>query len=672
MLLITDEKGQMHTVSHSRMQGQNDVTVRYGYGYTIYENSFGGTSARLTVFTDTEHPQKISLLSLENSSGKAEKLTLQYIIDREGKGFTEFSDSLGLLFSPQIAGVTYISVQNADSLRFSGDREGTLLMYEQRENVNSQGFMCIDADVFLRPHEIRSIILLLGTADNKDAALAHTSSVTVQSAHEKLRSVKSAWAQKIGGISVETENAAFDTMINGRLLYQVYASRLFGRTGYYQSGGAIGFRDQLQDVLSLLYTDEGRTKGQILLCASMQYEKGDCLHWWHTPDMHGVRTKITDDRLFLPYVCAQYITVTGDESILDIRMPYLCDEPLSSDSLYYRAKHSQHDGSIYEHCMKSFSVSAQLGAHGLPLMGSGDWNDGMDNVGSGGGESVFLAFFMLDTTEKFLPLCAKKNDNDGAAFLRDLTKKLRTAVDKYAWDGAWYRRGFYADGTPLGSRENSECKIDLLSQVWAVFADYKRNPDRCRQAYLSAKELLLDENAGIVKLLTPPFSDSGEHYAGYIESYCEGVRENGGQYTHAAAWFLIAACMLGENEDAMRIFDMLNPANKNTNTYMAEPFAVAADVYSCEGTEGMGGWTWYSGSAGWLYTAAVKYVIGMVKKADTVYFEPHNTWKNYTVTYRYGTSTYVFNIKNEGGKRSREIVLCDDGERKELILDIRC
>lgn len=662
LLLISDKENNVRTVTHSRMQGSGNVRITHGFGYTVFDNPDCICHATMTVFADTCCSQKISLLELENTEGREIKLTLRYMADRGGGAYTDFSGGIACMTDPHMPGVTYMHMQNADSVRFSGDREGELLFYSKTEQKNSDAFMCLHGDVRLRPNEKRTIILILGTAKDEKSAAANVSGVTVQSAREKLAAVPDGWERKLSALRVDTPDKEFDTMVNGRLLYQVYASRLFSRTGFYQSGGAFGFRDQLQDVLALLYTDPDRAKGQILLCASMQFEAGDCLHWWHAPS-RGVRTHITDDRLFLPYVTAEYVKVTGDRGILSLRIPYLEDVPLADDvhDIYINAGHSKHDGTLYEHCMASFRASDKTGAHGLPLMGGGDWNDGMDCVGKDGGESVFNAFLIIVTAEAFLPVAIAERDSTGAAYLRDKIQQLRAAADEYAWDGDWFRRAYFGDGAILGSRENSECMIDLLTQAWGIFAMRKHSPEKCRRAMESVRELLRDDANSTIKLLMPPFSDDGRHRTGYIESYAEGVRENGAQYTHAAVWYLIAACMTQSDDEVMRIWHMLSPAGKDIKAYMAEPYAVAADVYSCDGYAGRGGWTWYTGSASWLYTASVRYIAGLVKNGDILRIEPHNTWDEYDISYRYGRTLYRIHVKRTEGGGTGVIKLCDDG-----------
>ena len=679
MILICNDSGDVRSVFHSRIQGEGAVKVQYGYGYSVFENPSALCNARLTVFTDTRAPQKISLLKLTNNTGEEKRLFVYYMVDwdcKEKGAVSYFKNGTVYIRSAASKDCFYATVKNADSVRYSGDRYGVLRFCENLDDVNSESFSSLKCTVTLSPYESRELILIIGMANEK-LVRGYISSVNVQTAHDRLHKIKTAWAEKLGAIEVKTPDNEFNTMVNGRLLYQVYASRLMTRTGYYQSGGAFGFRDQLQDVLALLYTDPERAKGQIILSSSMQFKEGDVLHWWHAPSI-GVRTLITDDRLFLPFVCAEYARVTGDYDIYDIKTPFLADKkiPEGCGEIYFEAEHSKEEATIYEHCMLAIKSIAKYGRHGLPLMGKSDWNDGMDNVGDDGGESVFLAFFMMKVISSMLKITHMRKDGEGMIQLVEIKKHLQQAVDESAWDGSWYRRAYYGDGTPLGSSENDSCMIDLLTQAWAVLSDFDRQTEKCKAALSSVQKLLKDDSAGMIKLLTGPFKNSNdEHFAGYIESYVEGVRENGGQYTHAAVWYLMALCIAGEDELAMEVMRMLNPIVRgaDTNKYMTEPYVVAADVYSCEGAQGRGGWTWYTGSASWLYVAAVRYILGLVKEGDRLKIEPHNTWERYSLSYTYGSTVYNIEVVRDetdsitlDSRPVTDIILTDDGKTHEV------
>ncbi|MGX8705996.1 MAG: GH36-type glycosyl hydrolase domain-containing protein, partial [bacterium] len=441
-------------------------------------------------------------------------------------------------------------------------------------------------------------------------------------------------------LTVETPDHALNVMMNGWLLHQVRASRLYGRTGFYQPGGAYGFRDQLQDVLALLPTEPEEVKKQILLCAGRQFAAGDVLHWWHMP-FDGVRTRISDDRLFLPFVTAAYVRVTLDSAILDEVIPYLEDVPIpdGQDDIYRAMTPGSERGTLHDHCMRTFRAVG-VGERGLALMGAGDWNDGMNRVGHKGmGESVWLSEFIIACAEDYAGICPDEAD---AEWLRTMAKHHRDAVERYGWDGKWYRRAYMDDGTMLGGAGSEACQIDLIAQAWAVLAGM--SPERCRAAMDVAWERLVDEAHSIIKLLAPPFAQEGID-PGYIRGYPAGVRENGAQYTHAACWFLLALIEQGDAQRAHAALDMLLPPNhadtqEKARRYRVEPYVTAADVYALPGCEGRGGWTWYTGSAAWLYVAILK-MLGFERRGDCVRMGALlGEWPEAAVTLRYGSSVY--------------------------------
>ena len=445
--------------------------------------------------------------------------------------------------------------------------------------------------------------------------------------------------------------------MNAWLLYQTVACRLMGRSGFYQSGGALGFRDQLQDSLALLAIRPELTRAQILLHAAHQFVEGDVQHWWHPPTGRGVRTRISDDLLWLPYVVSRYIEVSGDYSILSESVPYLQGPALNERQMesYFTPDSNGAQGLLIEHCLRTFSATSAVGPHGLPLIGAGDWNDGMNEVGTHGqGESVWLAWFQIEVINRFSSVLDAQGDHDNAAQLRQRAVALKNAAEEHAWDGAWYRRAFYDDGTPIGSSLNDECKIDSLAQSWAVISK-AAEPARAAQAMQSVREHLIDRDARIIKLLTPPFDKTSKN-PGYIKGYPPGIRENGGQYTHAAAWVIIAAAEMGHGTEALELFELINPINLTSDTtgigrYQAEPYVMCGDVCAEKTLAGRAGWSWYTGSAGWLYQAGLEHIIGLKVHATSFTINPcvPTTWDKFSLIYKRQGRTFHIAISNKAG-----------------------
>jgi cellobiose phosphorylase len=483
----------------------------------------------------------------------------------------------------------------------------------------------------------------------------------------------------LGKLTVNTPDKSLDLLVNGWLPYQTIACRLWARSAFYQSGGAYGFRDQLQDAMNMVLLNPEFTKRQIINACEHQFIEGDVQHWWHPVLNKGIRTKFSDDLLWLPYVVADYVEKTEDWAILEEKAGYLEDLPLKEEEeeRYSVPSISSHKGTVYEHCVKAIDYALKFGEHGLPLMGTGDWNDGMNKVGHRGkGESVWLGWFLYTVLKKFASISEKMGDIERREKYIKEAERLLKSIEENAWDGSWYKRAYFDDGTPLGSINNLECKIDSISQSWALISKGGRI-ERAKEAMKAVVNYLVNEEEGIIKLLTPPF-DSSDLNPGYIKGYVPGVRENGGQYTHAAAWVILAFTELGDGDTAWKLYNMINPIN-HTRTpiecmkYKVEPYVMAADVYAVDPHAGRGGWTWYTGAAGWMYRVAVEHILGLKKYGDKFTVDPcvPRNWESFVIEYAHGHSKYVIKVINPDrvNKGVREIYL--DGEPVDKFVPLK-
>ncbi len=680
--------------------------TRHGFGYSIIECEDAGIHSETCFYVDINASIKFTVLRLKNNSGKARKISVtgytEWVLgELRSKSamyiVTELDTESGAIFAKNPYSMEFndrIAFFDADggTKTFTGDRNEfigrngslrnpaamTRLKLSGKIGIGLDPCAAIQVSVDLAEGEEKEIIFKLGEGKNLgDASSISRQFRTANSVHQSLEKVKTYWEQTISSIQIETPDTSVNLLANGWLTYQILSSRMWGRSGYYQSGGAYGFRDQLQDTIALIHIDSKLTRNQILLCASKQFKEGDVQHWWHPPVGRGVRTRISDDYLWLPFVTAKYILGTGDITILNEPVHFLEGRLLNhEEESYYELNHQSNEtSSLYEHCVKAVKHGLRFGVHGLPLMGTGDWNDGMDKVGrEGKGESVWLAFFLYDVLNRFIPVAQLQND---AAFVEQCkteAKTLKENIEKNGWSGEWYQRAYFDNGTPLGNISNPECQIDSIAQSWSVLSGAGESQHTIT-GMASADKRLVNEERGLIQLLDPPF-DKSELEPGYIKGYVPGVRENGGQYTHAAIWMIMAQAKLGNNKRAWELLEMINPVNhgksyEDISIYKVEPYVMAADVYAVSPHTGRGGWTWYTGSAGWMYQLIIGSLLGINQEADKLSFAPciPADWESFKVRYRYKNTFYQisFNQKQDEG----EMVIIMDGKKlteNEIIL----
>jgi cyclic beta-1,2-glucan synthetase len=673
--------------------------ARHGPGYSEFEHDSRGIALHLHQTVPLEDPVKISRLRLRNQTGRRRRLSvtayvewvlgttrsvspMQIVTERDEETGAmlarnpwnvDFGDRVA--FADLGAGEVTVTGDRAEFLGRHGsvDDPAALRLTRQLSGAAGVGYdpcAAIQRSLVLEPDEEIEVVFLLGQGKDDNEARRLIDRYRRTDPEVVRAEVATRWSDVLGAVQVKTPDRSFDLMINQWLLYQTLACRVLGRSAFYQSGGAFGFRDQLQDVMALVTSVRDTAREHLLRAAAHQFEEGDALHWWHEPTGRGVRTRISDDYLWLPYAVAHYVEVTGDGAILDQEVPYLQGPELvaGQDEVYFTPDRSATAGTMFDHCRRALDRAlSRLGSRGLPLIGTGDWNDGFDRVGrEGRGESVWLGWFLDANLRRFAEIAEDVGEAELAARWRHGALRLRASLEKEAWDGDWYRRAFFDDGTPLGSSVNPECRIDSIAQSWSVI--HAGAPDdRARRAMDSVEEYLVHRGDGLVLLFTPPF-DNWDVDPGYIKGYLPGIRENGGQYTHAAIWSVIAFATLGDGDRAGELFGLLNPINHagtraGIHRYRVEPYVAAADVYSEAPHVGRGGWTWYTGSAGWMYRAGVEWILGFRLRGAQLLVDPciPRAWRRFEISFRYHSSRYEIDVSNPDGVSKGVAAMTMDG-----------
>jgi cyclic beta-1,2-glucan synthetase len=699
--LRDEETGQFWSPTPSPAGALSPYMIRHGAGYSIFEHHSHGLKQQLRLFSPPDAPVKVIGLRLENMWHRHRRITATYYAewvlgtDRDETQqyvVTEFDTETHALLARNSYStdfgerVAFVSASKelhgltADRTEFLG-RMGSLAYPIALTRVGLASAVeagldpcaVIQLHIELLPGEAKEVYFLLGEGPDRQGALQLARYYRDQTQVEAAwQGVHEFWEGLLSSVEVKTPDPAMNLLLNRWLLYQLLSSRIWGRSALYQSSGAYGYRDQLQDVMALMHSTAKVARAHILEAARHQFEEGDVLHWWHPPSGRGVRTRISDDLLWLPYVTAHYVSTTGDQSILDEQIPFLKGDLLEEDEQerygLYESAGVAH--TLYEHCHRALKKGSTRGRHGLPLIGSGDWNDSMNRVGvEGHGESVWLGWFLYATLNQCASLCDRMGNFERGTSYRSQSKELLLNLETSAWDGNWYLRAFFDDGIPLGSIEDIECQISSIVQAWAILSGAAKDTmiregsmeseygsrERAERAMESVAERLVRLDEGQVLLFDPPF-DKMTRDPGYIKGYPPGIRENGGQYTHAAAWTVWAFAELGQGDRAEAFFRLLNPIyHGNTlekiKRYRVEPYVVAADVYSAPPHKGRGGWTWYTGSAGWMYRLGLEAILGLRRVGDVLRIDPciPRLWSGYEIMYKFGETSYHILVDNPEG-----------------------
>jgi cellobiose phosphorylase len=684
--LRDEDTGEVWTPTPLLLGPRSVVTVKHGQGYTSYSNVSHRLHQELLVCIPPDDPIKILCLKLRNDDNRPRWLSATYYVEwvlgsvRENAPMQVVCErdiqSGAILARSAWAGdfagkLAFVAAgpkprsATADRTEFLGCN-GAVSAPAALGRINLAGRFgpsldpcaAVMTEITLDPGQTTDVIFVIGQADNLEQVrqFVHIYTNPTRAIHA-LADVGRQWDQVLQSVQVVTPDAGMNLMMNRWLLYQVLACRIWARSAFYQSGGAYGFRDQLQDVMALVYSAPAEARGHILRAAARQFEEGDVQHWWHPPSGVGVRTRITDDLYFLPLAVHHYVAITGDFTLLDEEAPFLTSPVLRDDQEedFSLPSPSKQGGTVYEHCVRALKHGYRLGKHDLPLMGTGDWNDGMNKVGADGkGESVWNGWFFITVLNRFAEIAERRGDGVRAVWCKERSETLRVALEANAWDGAWYRRAYFDDGTPLGSSQNDECQIDAIPQAWAVISDVA-NLERAQLAMNAVQNRLVRANDKLIQLFDPPFDKSSLH-PGYIKGYVPGIRENGGQYTHAATWVVLATALQCDGDRAVGLWNLINPVyhaatKDDAQHYKVEPYVVCADIYGSPPHTGRGGWTWYTGSASWMYRVALEAILGFKLQGASLQIAPciPRSWRSYEISYRYGTTIYRISVDNSAG-----------------------
>jgi cyclic beta-1,2-glucan synthetase len=721
MYLRDEETGQFWSPMPGPARGKGDYLCRHGLGYSVYEHQEAGIGSEVTLYVAFDAPVKFYVVKLRNNTDQPKRMTAWACFDwvlgesrhkTQTHVRTRVDGRTGALlatnpYNAEMGAWTAFAGCYGPERSFTGDRaefygrngsrqSPMCLSHTRLSNKVGAGldpcagFQCA---LDIPAGQEREVVFVLGAGHNEREAMEtlakHRGN---EGAKRALEAVWRFWDQMLGAVTVETPEPALDVMLNHWVVYQTLVCRMWARSGFYQSGGAYGFRDQLQDAMAMVHTAPWLLREQVITCASRQFKEGDVQHWWHPPGGQGVRTHFSDDYLWLPYATARYVLSTHDTGVLDQEVAFLEGRPVKEEeeAYYERPVISEQRASVYEHCLRALRRARRWGVHGLPLMGCGDWNDGMNRIGAQGkGESVWLAFFLHDAAKQFARVAAMRNDAGVVKECQEIQAHLATHIEANAWDGQWYRRAYFDDGTPVGSAQSEECQIDSIAQSWAVISG-AGSKERADIAMQSLSDRLVRDDLKVIQLFTPAF-DKTPMDPGYIKGYLPGVRENGAQYTHAAVWAAMAFARQGDKEKLWKAFRFLNPIYHAVSTqevakYRVEPYVIAADIYTNPQHPGRGGWTWYTGSAGWFYRLMLEEMLGVTIKADRLSFAPRlpADWSGFKVNYRFRTTMYRVQVNVLGSDTMQvrrvvrdgqaqegvDLVMVDDGREHHVVVEV--